>query len=86
MPDARRRRADPGSGQAEAVDDAAGLEPAVDDEDPAGRGRARTRGVRRGRRGADDDDSDEPEDSEDDPDEEDVDPLGTEEPDRESVR
>ena len=68
------------SGQAEAVDDAAGLEPAVDDEDPADGDEPPEESDEE-----DEDESDVPEDSEDDP-EEDVDPLGTADPDRESVR
>ena len=70
------------SGQADAVDDAAGFEPAVDDEDPADEDEPPEESDEEDE---DDDESDVPEDSEDDP-EEDVEPLGTAEPDRESVR
>ena len=71
---------DPRARQAEAVEDAAGVELAVDDEDPADEDELPDELP------DEEDDSDDPEDSEDDPDDEDVDPLGTEEPDRESVR
>ena len=72
----------PTPAQAEAVDDAAGFALPVDDdeEDPADSDEP------------DDEESDEPEDEEseddgeDESDEDDVDPLGTEEPERESVR
>ena len=71
----------PPAGQAEAVDDAAGVGVPVDDEDPAELDEPEP----------DDDESeepddDEPDDGEEESDAEDVDPLGTEEPERESVR